>query len=296
MTSSPLRVVETLSSGSWQGANLALPDEDTQVQLTGIDCAAVGTCEAVGFDNYAFPVIESLSQGTWIPAILPLASGVDSVELSGVACVASESCIAAGVSSASQPVAEVQSTTQTIEFAWTPLNPAFGESVQLYAFASSGIPVSFTVDASSHPGACRLTGAATVHFTGVGQCTIDANQMGDAGIAPAAQVQQSVTISKASTTTSLRLSSTQLAVGTEQSEVVSFSVQAAGTTSRPSGAVVIRASATVACKAALKGGKGTCSLRASELSAGRYRFSATHEGTSLFASSMSSTELVTIRR
>ena len=53
-----------------------------------------------------------------------------------------------------------------------------------------------TIDAASGS-ACTLNGS-TVTFTAVGSCVIDANQAGTAGYAPAAQVQQQITVGTAS--------------------------------------------------------------------------------------------------
>jgi hypothetical protein len=61
------------------------------------------------------------------------------------------------------------------------------------ATASSGLPVSFSVDAVSTSGACTISGA-TVSFTGAGMCVIDADQAGDYGYDPAPPVQQTVTV------------------------------------------------------------------------------------------------------
>ena len=62
---------------------------------------------------------------------------------------------------------------------------------------ASGIPVVFSIDASSDAGVCVLDASGTtVSFTGAGTCVIDANQAGDADYDPAAQQQQSFTVAK----------------------------------------------------------------------------------------------------
>ena len=65
---------------------------------------------------------------------------------------------------------------------------------------ASGSPVVFTVDSSSWVGACTVSGTngATVHYTGVGACVIDANQAGNGNYSAAPQVQRAITISPAS--------------------------------------------------------------------------------------------------
>jgi len=60
------------------------------------------------------------------------------------------------------------------------------------ATASSGLPVTITLDPSSGS-ACSLSGG-TVSFTYIGTCTIDYDQPGDANYQPAAEVRQSITV------------------------------------------------------------------------------------------------------
>jgi hypothetical protein len=89
---------------------------------------------------------------------------------------------------------------QTITFTSSPpFSPAYGGSYSVAATGGgSGNPVTFTVDSSSG-GNCSISGA-TVSFTGVGPCVIDANQAGGGSYAAAAQVQQSFMIGQASQT------------------------------------------------------------------------------------------------
>jgi hypothetical protein len=97
-----------------------------------------------------------------------------------------------GLSSASADVA-----TQTITFTSTaPAAATFGSSYTVAATASSGLPVTFTVDAAS-TSVCSIAGAK-VSFTGIGTCTIDANQAGNASYSAAPQAQQSSTVGPAS--------------------------------------------------------------------------------------------------
>jgi hypothetical protein len=56
----------------------------------------------------------------------------------------------------------------------------------------------FTVDRSSDPGVCTVSGTngATVSYTGAGRCVIDADQAGNGTYASAHQVQRMITVSK----------------------------------------------------------------------------------------------------
>ncbi len=81
---------------------------------------------------------------------------------------------------------------QTINFTSTNPSPApvGGPTYRPTATASSGLPVTFTLDSTST--GCTLSGGV-VSFVSVGTCIIDANQAGNAAWAPAV-VQQSITI------------------------------------------------------------------------------------------------------
>lgn len=63
---------------------------------------------------------------------------------------------------------------------------------------ASGNPVVFSLDPTSGTGVCTLSGTngATVSYTSVGSCVIDADQAGNAAYGPAPQVQQAVTVAK----------------------------------------------------------------------------------------------------
>ncbi len=63
------------------------------------------------------------------------------------------------------------------------------------ATASSGLTVAIGLDADST--GCTMSGGV-VSFVGAGTCVIDADQAGDPDVAPAAQVQQSITVTRAS--------------------------------------------------------------------------------------------------
>jgi hypothetical protein len=56
----------------------------------------------------------------------------------------------------------------------------------------SGSPVVFSVDPASDPGACKVSGTdgATLSYTAIGRCVIDANQAGDPPYLAAPQVQR----------------------------------------------------------------------------------------------------------
>jgi hypothetical protein len=99
-----------------------------------------------------------------------------------------------GSASAASNAATPQAS-QTITFT-LPTTGTVGLGFTLAATADSGLPVAYTVDASSTDGACTINGN-TLQLTGAGSCAVDANQAGDAATAPATQVQQLVTVTAA---------------------------------------------------------------------------------------------------
>ncbi len=91
---------------------------------------------------------------------------------------------------------------QTISFT-APASGVVGGTATLTATGgASGNPVVFSVDLSSAAGVCSVSGpnGATVTYTGVGLCLIDANQAAGNGYAAAPQVTQTVTVNPSSHT------------------------------------------------------------------------------------------------
>ncbi|MDQ6839046.1 MAG: Ig-like domain repeat protein [Actinomycetota bacterium] len=103
-------------------------------------------------------------------------------------------------SSASAPIAvAVAKAAQTITFTSTPpANATVGGTYTVTAVGGpSGNPVTFS---SATPSVCTATGS-TATFIRAGTCVIDANQAGTANYLPAAQVHQSATVNKPSSST-----------------------------------------------------------------------------------------------
>ena len=95
-------------------------------------------------------------------------------------------------------------TTDTVTFtspAPTAPDNVVGATYPVIASASSGRAVSFSVDASTTNAVCVITGA-TVSFQHAGTCVIDAQVPADANYS-AAEAQQTVSVSPASTATNL---------------------------------------------------------------------------------------------
>ena len=84
--------------------------------------------------------------------------------------------------------------SQTITFTSTAPGAAAvgGPTYTVTATASSGLPVTFTIDASA-TSVCSISGS-TVSFIGGGMCVIDANQAGNANYNPAPAAQQAFAV------------------------------------------------------------------------------------------------------
>jgi len=92
----------------------------------------------------------------------------------------------------------VAKATQSIAFTSQPPTPArIGGRYAVVARATSGLPVSLSIDRSSR-GVCSIA-SGTVTFSKKGTCVIDANQSGNASWAAAAQIRQSISITSTAT-------------------------------------------------------------------------------------------------
>jgi hypothetical protein len=90
-------------------------------------------------------------------------------------------------------------TSQTVSFTSTaPTSPVAGGTYTPTATATSGLAVTFSIDASSGTGVCSIS-AGVVSFNVAGTCIIDAKQAGNTTYAAAKQVQASITVKKATT-------------------------------------------------------------------------------------------------
>ena len=161
---------------------------------------------------------------------------------------------------------------QTISFTSTAPGAAVvgGTAYTVGAAASSGLAVVFTL-ASASAGVCTLSGA-TVSLVGVGACTINANQAGNASYLPALQVQQSFTVATPPLT-SQTISFTSSAPGAAVYGGPSYTVSATATSGLPVGFAAAPSSAGVCSVSgstvSILGG-GTCSVNANQGGNGAY--------------------------
>ena len=116
-------------------------------------------------------------------------------------------------SSTAQTAVLLERAAQTVSFLTSPpAGAVFGGPPYspVDASADSGLVPTLSIDPSA-TSVCQLSGSS-VSFVGAGTCTIDANQSGSAGYAPATQAQQSFTVAQASQSVSITSSAPTNAV------------------------------------------------------------------------------------
>jgi uncharacterized repeat protein (TIGR01451 family) len=199
-----------------QGGNSSFAAAPQAQQVVLVDPATGTSAQTITFQSV--PPTAAVVGGTYdahatadsgLPVILTIdatSAGVCTITGSTVTFVGTGNCLIdanqggnAGFAAAAQVQQPVLvgpaagTAAQTITFLSTPSAAAtVGGTYQVLASATSGLPVTLTIDSTS-AGVCVLTGS-TVTFMGAGSCTIDANQGGSANFAAASQVQQSVLV------------------------------------------------------------------------------------------------------
>jgi hypothetical protein len=168
-------------------------------------------------------------------------------------------------------------TAQTITFTSTaPVGAKYGDPAYIVtATATSGLPVTLTIDASAST-VCQLSGSSSgsqVTYIGTGTCKIDANQAGDATYAPAPQVQQSYSVAKASQTISF---TSTAPVGAKFGDAP-YTVTATSTSGLAVTLTIAAASSSVCSLSGSSSGSqvsyvgtGTCTINANQAGNGNY--------------------------
>jgi hypothetical protein len=117
---------------------------------------------------------------------------------------------------------------------------------------------------------------------------------GDTNFIPSTSAPSSLTIAKASSTTTLSLSAPSVIFGSEQKEHFAVTVAArfAGT---PTGTVSIKSGTLLLCKATLTAGKGLCAPGAKALPVGSHTVTASYGGDANFSSSHCAGKTLTVK-
>jgi sugar lactone lactonase YvrE len=138
------------------------------------------------------------------PATLSV-SNLLTITGAGTVTVTANQAASSGFSAATAATQSIQisAATQTINFTDSLPATAIYSTGQVYTLSAtggaSGNPVTFSLAASSTPGAATLIGNV-LNITGVGTITITANQAGNGGYSAAPAITQSIQISAASQT------------------------------------------------------------------------------------------------
>ena len=177
--------------------------------------------------------------------------------------------------------AERLSVTVTPEFAGTPTG---------HVAVKRGKTTLCEITLSSDKGSCTLAPTRL----GPGTYDLGASYGGDGNFGVSGDsAGTAVLVSKATSSTALKLSASRVTYGHEQDERLSVKVspEFRGT---PSGSIRVKMGATTLCEITLSSGKGSCTLAPTKLGAGTYHLGATYEGSSDFRGSLSALETLTI--
>jgi len=137
------------------------------------------------------------------------------------------------------------------------------------------------------------TGSCAIPQYSIGTFSLVA-QYGDSSFETSSSAPTSVTVSPATTSTTLTVSATSVSYGDEQVARfhVTVSPQYPGTT--PDGTVTIRESTTTLCTIQLRSARGSCRLAATTLPRGNYHLAATYNGNPNFDPSKSAKQSLTV--
>ncbi|MBN8886222.1 MAG: SBBP repeat-containing protein [Rudaea sp.] len=220
----------------------------------------------------------AITYSSLTPSVCAVSSTTVTMVAAGTCTIAANQAGNANYAAAAQVTQTIAigKANQAITFTSTaPASPTVGGTYAIIATGgASANPVTFSVDGGATAGACSLAGSS-VSFTGVGTCIIDANQAGNANYAAAAQVQQVVTINKASGALTMK-SSANPSLFSHDITFTATVTPASGSTP-PTGTIAFTdGAATLCANANLSGGSASCSTRA--LAVGTHTIQASYSG------------------
>jgi hypothetical protein len=245
--------------------------------VTDISCVSTGNCAAVGtyfvnpsYARQAFVVTET--RGTWGRAQeIP---GFAALNIQGYGDGLTVSCDAPGSCSAGGDYTRIANSqgfiTQLRNGRWGNAQPVAG----LASLSSNGIAVVTAISCGA-PHSCAAAG----HY-GATWRVDDPFVVNQIPLKP--------------TATALVLSGASAVYGNEQT--VRAAVAVSASSGAVGGTVTVHAGGTVACVLTLRGGTGSCALRATGLSAGLDRLTATYAGGTGLAPSTSAAASLAIRK
>jgi hypothetical protein len=290
--------------------------------VTSVSCVRPGDCALTGNATATGQVfVADKAGGTWgaakpVPGSVALNPG-KSASAESISCASPGYCATAGQLANPTPVAYVADERSG---GWDFVEQVFGGSLD--GFNTSSLAFLTSVSCGS-PGNCAATGSydtankvqlafvvnevngswgnaiqvpglpalpssaqgSSISCAAPGNCAVGGENNGRAFVADQSTV----------TSTALTLSAATIRTGHEQAEKIS--VQARPRTSgTPGGTVTVKAGSTTACVITLAGGKGTCTLKASQLRAGSYQLTARYSGSQVYGGSRSAARKLTVTR
>jgi hypothetical protein len=141
-------------------------------------------------------------------------------------------------------------------------------------------------------GSCNLSNVRLQ----VGTYSLVATYGGSTNFEGSASVKKILTVTKATSKTTLKLSSSKVTYGHEQTEHLSVMVSPEFAGSTPTGRVTVEGSGMTLCVITLSSGKGSCTLSVKRVDAGTYQFVATYGRSTNFEGSTSAKETLTVAK
>jgi hypothetical protein len=316
--------VASASGGTWASASSATGSDSSQVN--SVSCPAAGDCAATGgiFTSSAaddtLPFVMDETGGSWgKPVVLSLSpSGFPDIQLAddeatAISCAAPGNCAAGGpylddtdggnAFLANETVPVPTTTTFSLSAPTVSYGNEQAETVSVAVTSTSDTTVSGQVTVKAgNAKACTITlssgqGSCTLRATefNAGDVGLTADFTGDGAFAASASASQTVTVAQAASTTTLSLSAAKIVYRHERSERIRVAVspQFSGTAG---GKVTVRAGTATVCSIMLSTGRGSCTLAASKLRAGRYHLVAQYQGSADLTASASAAKRLVVSK
>lgn len=307
-TGSVSAYVASESDGSW-GASEDVPGAAIQGGLgsaaVGLSCPSAGDCSVAGdywpSSGKSVPFVADDTGGIW-GAAQPV-PGAAQLSMQAISCGSPQSCVAGGTGFL---VEKSTARRTTLTMSVTRPSVAYGDE------QAEHVSVTVTADSGSPPGSVVVkAGSATLCTVtlagGQGGCAVPARRFtpgrvvlntvytGAPGFTASLPATATFTVARDVTVTALHLSTSTVTFGHESAERLTVVVTPNFVRPVP-GQVTVTAGTHAVCVISLRGGTGSCTLRAWQLAAGTYTLKAHYAGTSAYAPSTSGNHTLTVRR
>ena len=179
---------------------------------------------------------------------------------------------------------------EQVEHLVVTVSSEFGGTPNGTVKVSSSSTTLCVITLSSGHGSCTLT----AEKLGAGTHGLVATFSGNPDIRSSASGKGTLKISKATSKTTFKLSTSKVTYGDEQVELLSVTVTSEFAGVSPTGTVTLKGSSTTVCVIRLSSGTGSCRLSAKELAVGLYDVVATYGGSPNLGASASKSETLTV--